>query len=346
MSESDKVMRSLLKQLTLQDGAVHKAVFDEYERLHNSAQLTAIQCVDLTVEISSQSQVTFIIFDGFDECSINVQRGLATHLQDLMQKARGTIRLFISGRPSVEPRLSGWIHDEINVRDNNLKDLSFLVREKVSSAADSFEFKSLYWLGGVSRAEAVIAAIEMHAHGMFRWVQSAINYLHESKFYGVMTSRLHNLHELEDLHELYEKIWDNAIRDAKEAYKAMKTLMLFTMYRFEAPTFRWMGINYPEYRFGLKYVAYAAAFTMDLITSEDNPPMSLPDLVRLCPDFVEYEEMREDGLDVSKLRLPHISVKEFLEDRHNAEYSPTAGHAFLAQLCMLARRHDQSSPPP
>jgi hypothetical protein len=121
----------------------------------------------------------------------------------------------------------------------------------------------------------------------------------------------------------------------------MKTLILFAMYGLEGPERRLsMDAEMEVFLPGLSHVAEAAAFTTDPITSQgDTPPISLPDLVRLCPDFVEYEEIREDtrpncSNDVSKLRLQHVSVKEFFVTRNGAEYSPVAGHAFLARLCM------------
>ena len=233
MSNSDEIMRTLLKQLALEEGVVHKAVLDVYERLHDRAQLTASECVELIVEISSQLQSTFLVLDGFDECPLDVQRAMGTHMQDLMQKARTTIKIFISGRPSVEPRLRAWVSNKIDVRDNNLTDLSFMIRKKVSLAGESPELKSIYWAGPHCRAEQVVAVLETHAQGMFKWVDLALGYLHESRYYSAMTRRLNTLPALRDLIDLYAEIWKNTMAAADEAdQKAMKILIMFAMYGF------------------------------------------------------------------------------------------------------------------
>ena len=290
MSDSDKIMRSLLKQLTLHDGAIHKAIFDAYERLHNRAGLTADEGVDLMVEMSSQSQAVVIVLDGFDESSVEVHRDVAICLQNLRRRVIGNTRVLITGRPSVEPRLKDWINAQINVRDNNLQDISRVIRKKVLAAANSHEFKPLYWSRADCRAEHVVSILYKHAQGMFRWIESALSYLHKSKYYGAITRRLQSLPDLEDLMDLYAEIWDKAIAAADEKYrKAMKTLILFSTYGIERPTMKFFDQKWDTLAPGLAHVAYGADFAMDptapqrgrLFHKFTGPRASVPRLCRV-----------------------------------------------------------------
>ena len=337
MSDADKVMRSLLKQLALQSNGIQKVVFNAWQDMDNSSELTADECIDFMVQVSSQLQTTWIVLDGFDECTVEVQRDLAALFQKLMLKAKETIRFFVSARPSVAPRLSSWIHADVNVRDNNLGDLTILVREKVTLAAETPEFRPLYWRGSESRVDEVITTLETHAHGMFRWVQSALTFLHLSQHYMAMTEALKTLPQLEDLMVLYGSIWDEQVnRLTRMDRKVVKVLILFSMYGLDAELFRhsWQI----DFFAGLDHIAQAAAFVLDPKATQTNvPTVKIFDLVRLCPDFVEYTEIHVVSNvenDMSTLRLSHVSIREVLISAYGDEYQPGPGHAFLADLCL------------
>ena len=345
MSDANKVMRSLLKQLALQSDGIQKVVFDAWQDMHNSSELTADECIELMVEVSSQLQTTWIVLDGFDECTIEVQRDLAALFQKLMLKAKETIRLFVSARPSVARRLSSWIHADVNVRDNNLGDLTILVREKVTLAAETPEFRALYWRGSESRVDEVITTLETHAHGMFRWVQSALTFLHLSQHYMAMTEALKTLPQLEDLMVLYGSIWDEQVnRLTRTDRKVVKALILFSMYGLEGPWLAYVVDNEEVSIPAVDHAAQAAEFIMGAITQAIEPTVKTLDLIRLCPDFLDYPEIdvdngsNSDWLEYEKTRkgprLSHVSVREFLVTAHGDEYLPGPGHAFLADLCL------------
>ena len=98
MADPDKVMRSILKQLAIQEDAVHESLQKSWEKTHNSSFLTAAESVDLLLEGSANLKEIYIIFDGFDEATESVQRELAAHFRSLLSKITGVVRLFVSGK--------------------------------------------------------------------------------------------------------------------------------------------------------------------------------------------------------------------------------------------------------
>ena len=173
----------------------------------------------------------------------------------------------------MEPRLHSWISDEVNVRDNNRADFALVVKARVAAAADSDEFRSLYWNNTASRANEVVSLLEDQADGMFRWVVTALNYLHKSKHYAAMTKRLRNLHDLKYLLDLYATIWEATLAEADENDKEiMRLLILLAMYGQEPPEIRiFMDVNREPVGTSETYIVDAVDFSLESSTEHSKP---------------------------------------------------------------------------
>ena len=131
------------------------------------------------------------------------------------------------------------------------------------------------------RAEQVITLLETNAEGVFKWVQCALSFIHDSMHYDAMTRRLQNLDKL-DLYDLYEQIWSSLIGKAdEEGQSVIKILILFALHGSNPPMclldmeYKYLdGTDYEghlEWRNGQTYVVHASTMmTETKVNSDDN----------------------------------------------------------------------------
>jgi hypothetical protein len=342
MSQASNILRSFVKQLAIDntERKLMNCVEKAWKENHLKSDLTLQQSLDLISEISTNCMETIIVVDGLDECQDHVQQELTSALHQLLQRSKTTMKLLIAARPEVEYNLRDLDVATINIRDNNVADINFLIEETVRKSAVSGALRHLYTKNAESQAQNVIDTLKKYAQGMFRWVQLSFKYLHASKHYSTMNRRLEQLSRLKDLFDLYDVIWQNMQGELDtEDQIAVRTLLSFVLYGKGYPEVRiLMDMNRDPIDFGLSYIEQAAAFAS---FGHVDMTINVDEIVHICSSFVDLTSVAEQP----SLRLQHFSVREYLIERHPTEFSTIKGHAFLARICMDWYNHCLSKLP-
>jgi hypothetical protein len=334
MTDAGRIFCCLLKQLCLAypDEELPRPIAEAWRSNQHKAHLDSKEAVRLIVSTTSDLKLLILIIDGLDESDANVQRQLLEGFLGIIRGSHCPVKLFISGRPEVEPFLKGLHATEIDVGKNNTEDILSFIEERIHQAAKDPILGGLYSTGSEDQIDAVKSTLQIHAQGMFLWAHLALNYLHRCKHFHAMARRLNELPRLMDLFILYDKIWERMHEDIDEVDKiAIRTLLTFALYGYRYPLNKGLLYGDADPQEGrLHYPAYAALFAVE---GKTDCSWKLDSISRLCPDFVTVEKEYHYDHQIS-LRVQHVSVQEYLVQKQPLHFSFEAGHGFLATLCM------------
>jgi hypothetical protein len=300
MDRVDKIMRNLLKQLAIEQDHVYNEIKQKYDEMHNSSHLTAVECVDILVGLSSQTRILYLVIDALDESPEDVQMDLTNYLQEITRRATGSVKVFISGRHRVRDYLESWTSHKIDIGGKNKEDVAHIVTKRVNEYSQHPKFRRLYYDVDHSRSTHVLDVIQRNAGGMFRWAEMALSLLHQSKTFDGMTRKLEQLPRLDTLNSVYDRIWTSALEDADETEQnVIKTLAMLALYGGST--------GQPERLVSQVHL--------------------IPDFLGVFGDFWPFERV---------LTLQHSSVREFFLARPTSEFSEVNGHVFMSELCLSA----------
>lgn len=341
------IMRCLLKQLADNPhSSMDENVTTLYEERHHKSDLSTSQCTELISTLVRKLLTCFIVVDGLDECPREVQADLIDALQDIKARAECPIKLFISSRDEVHIHqlLSDVTDFAADLQIHNQRPLNQVIRNNVQTAATKPLLRRLYSAGNANQTEKVIASLQRHANGMFRWADIALAYLHSSKNYHDMSNRLAKVSDLGGrLFDLYTEIWDKEVKPLlSESRAALRAALLMLLYGLGMP---WTDLSSAghleahDYMWSIQ-IASASSFaeTGSIFGSytDDQAAMggsySIEDIASMCPSLIGIRFSAGD--DRPNLYIPHVSVNQFLVKEHADEFSPRAGHAYLSSLCM------------
>ena len=317
----DAIFRSLLKQVadTGEEDVIHPLVLSTYLEQRPKGPLSASQCMELIPRLTTLAQRVIIVLDGIDECPVSAQRALLAQVQKLIV-ARNTFKVFVASRKeqSIKDGLEDLHPISFDIASQNEQAINKVVDEKVGLACSSTH-KSLYVRGTHDQSFKVRDTLKKHAGGMFRWVDAALSFLHESSTFAEMADRLEKLPVCEDLYVLYDEIYGRVVQKARRSGNevVMKTTLLLMLYGQELSSTKGESVA------PAMYIVEACQFAK---TGRLSTGYTASDLCENCVGFLLLDES-------GRLSIAHASVREYLSSRHS-EFAFEVGHAQLAALCI------------
>jgi hypothetical protein len=347
------ILACLVKQAVAKASSqkLPEALLELYnKKVHERSGLTESQCLELLLELCGRLSTITVVFDGLDECPLPVQRDLLTKLRNISNSSEATVKIFIASRKEgdIADMVEEWFTGYIDITQCTEQAINEMIRAEVCAASMNAALKSRYCdRKGNNQSQDVIKVLQTSAEGMFRWVQIALDYLHDSESYGEMAARLGELKRLPGLLDLYDAIYGKIVSGNTESgqrkARAIETTFNFLLHG--RPLFRQIQEQH------MSVIVEGCDFNEKGRLQE---PFRTDVLAKFCPSFLVFEAGGEapyqDGdpsLEKSGpgpvLRFPHFSVKEYLLARQPAKYSERAGKAYLAALYMEVFIHPDVS---
>ena len=338
ISRSVFILRSLVKQFysAAADGVLEGDIVRAYETQSDKSELTEEQCLTLLCSCPDTTCETRIVLDGLDECPFEVQRAMVKHLRSITENSKQSTKIFISSRDEAQIRdgLEGFANSIIEVAEFNGPPISIMIRERITEAMNDPVLRRLYVRGSESQETAVSDELEVNAQGMPRWVDLSFTFLHQSKTFLQMKSRVKQLADLKDLFDLYDKIYETNIASAENDDRiAVECVLQFLLYGFKSERDLYVPPDWKKIitvpRHPIDLILGACTF---LRTRSLQRQYTANDILALCPGLLVVTHGTSE--DSSELQIPHFSVKEYLMRKHSHLFSSAAGNASLASLCM------------
>ena len=289
------ILRSLLKQLSHPGNGelLRTVVVEAYEENSHKADLTEDQSLDLIMSVMQKSHSTTLVIDGLDECPPQVQIDLIKNLKKIIGvRTTSGVKLFISCRRTqlIQDSLLQFEPSAVDAAKNNRVDISKLIHLRVNEAADHPHLRRLYWKKGESRKSVVVERLEQNAQGMFRWVQLALDYIHNSQTYEAFTQRLAELERLTNLFALYDVLYNDMVENSTyQELQAIEVLLVFLLYGER----RLRRIESHGHHYSLDSIvspiSEAIAFIKNLDFIDASNLLTIEDLMVLCPNFVTLD---------------------------------------------------------
>ena len=348
-----KILRCLLKQLVdFGPGkGLMKQIVDEYEIRASKSSLNHVKTMELLQCITERNKSTVLILDGLDECDKSSQNQLIKNILFLYyncEQEGSSLKVFFASRPIpiIERALSQFKPKRIKTADHNSGDIDTLIHTRIQEALEDSYYQSLYKSGGSDQAGEVERILRNKSQGMFRWVQSALEYLHASVDFEELQERVEKLHRLQDLFSLYDEIYEATTKKLEPStFNGLRVVLTHLLYPekhlMDAKT-PWIKhrlfreSDYPAEikslsAYGLSpealFLHIAVAHARGTVVSS----FSTEYVVSLCPNFIEAVQYDDSTYHY---QFPHFSVQEYLLDRCENLYSSTVAHSFLAQQYM------------
>ncbi len=144
-SDPDEIMRSLVRQITLDDSHVHEALIMDFERREAEAKvdgfdvprLRVSECVRLMLDALGANPAVLVV-DAVDEVQEDRRHELLDGLCQLTRESAGVVKVFVTSRNNnnILALLPGALTIGIQ-RDDNKADMELFVRHHVTRAVKS-----------------------------------------------------------------------------------------------------------------------------------------------------------------------------------------------------------------
>ncbi|MCJ1378758.1 hypothetical protein MMC17_001857 [Xylographa soralifera] len=341
-----RILRCLLKQLADlgPGGGLMKQIIEQYEIRASKSDLNLVKTMELLQCIIERNRSTVLILDGLDECDKGNQNQLIKNILFLYRNCEQTgssLKVFFASRPIpvIERALSQFKPRRIKTADYNSGDIDTLIQTRIREAFEDPSYQSLYKSGDSDQTGEVERILRDKSQGMFRWVQSALEYLHASVDFEELQERLERLHHLQDLFSLYDEIYEAMTkRREPRTLNGLRVVLTHLMYAEKPVIFHWdfcilndVADNECLSAYGLSpkalFLHIAVAHARGTVVSS----FSTEYIVSLCPSFIEAVQNVDSTY---RYQFPHFSVQEYLLDRYENLYSSTAAHSFLVKEYM------------
>lgn len=162
------ILRSYVSQLARvpnHPSMIEKNIYTLYQKAREEKRgFSIIECETALVElINFYSRVTLVL-DALDECEIDTREALARILHNIIDKGKGTVKVFIASRKEadIEKYLGLENLVEISTADNK-KDIEKYIEEEIAKVDDIWRSVS------AEVKEQVKKTIGEKSDGMFRW---------------------------------------------------------------------------------------------------------------------------------------------------------------------------------
>ena len=347
-----RILHCLLKQLAdLGPGeGLMKEIVEQYEIRASKSGLNLVKTMEMLQYIIERNRSTVLIIDGLDECDKGIQNQLIKNILFLYRNCEQTgssLKVFFASRPipDIERALSQFKPRRINTADYNSEDVETLIQTRIREALEDPSYQCLYKSGNSDQTGEVERILRDKSQGMFRWVQSALEYLHASVDFEELQERLERLHHLQDLFSLYDEIYEAMTkRREPRTLNGLRVVLTHLMYAEKTWILRRTfgnsnnaedieslstdGLS-PEAIFLHIAVAHARGTVVSSFSTEH--------IVSLCPNFIEA--VQNDDYKYY-YQFPHFSVQEYLLNRYENLYTSTAAHSFLVKEYMRVFTED------
>ena len=347
------ILRCLLEQLADLGSKTKltKAVVNAHTENVTRGRLTEAESITPIQQFLNESSTTFIVLDGLDECNEKLFSNLMDSMTQLYENSEGRVRFFFCSRrlPDIEDRLKAFNPKRIDVSEHNSKDIGTYIKQRVKKSTK--DRRRLYQRGTQDQGKDVICVLQENAQGMFRWVDTAFDYLHGTKSYADMQTKLEKLTKQPKLFELYDEIYKNSIdsleTSSQVALRLALTLMLYqnTEETVDVPldNYRFLkGLYKPkrkELRQRMDYITVYIVAAVAYAQGDDSLFLDPTQVTSLCPTFILYKKPRKVNTQeifssTKDFRFPHFSVRDYLQERRADEYDYLSGHCYLAKQCL------------
>jgi hypothetical protein len=313
-SDPSELMRSILEQLSCsgEDLPIREPVVKAYKAKKKEARgrkpekLEVEEVVETVLNLLESNPATIVI-DGLDECDPAKRQELLDSLETVITDSDNIVKVFVSSRDDHDlvHRLSKTPNLYIRASDNK-EDIESFIKTRVDEAVA----KDRIICGAVSQnlRETISKSLIQKASGMFRLASLHIDQLcnpERIKTEDNVLSALANLPR--DLKKSYDVIMSQ-ILDAQEPTPSLAERILKLLHCSQQ---------------GL----WSDGFIFLVCSNRAKGNMlKRSDILSICCNLVVYDE------EVDQFRFAHLSVREYLDDRHG--YSSPEINALAAEQCL------------
>ncbi|KAK6070663.1 hypothetical protein SCUP515_08272 [Seiridium cupressi] len=337
------IFRCILAQCAiLADGSIAAPVLEAFNRSHRQGPGESDFGLNATLQFLGETlrvrddQVTFV-FDALDELT---DHGTFLRLLKGVYHSDRKLRIFLSSRFGID--VSSEFQDVIHlpINSQNADDIRTYIDNEVEAR---------YRGSGIQekQAERFKKALRDWSEGVFRWVVLELDiFLPRSRRQGSkfrpsdFEARLSKLEmsrapAVDRLFRAYEQIYVDALGDDDELSR--RYLVKSTM--------KWVLCSFRPFKSNdlASLVSYSQTLQQRLLRDTDadevltlrdsigtDPAIdtiSEEDLLSYCANFIVRSS---NGL----IRLAHLSVRQFFEEKQSAEFSPPQQHLEVATVCL------------
>ncbi|KZP12272.1 hypothetical protein FIBSPDRAFT_836445 [Athelia psychrophila] len=335
LSLHDKLIRSIIKQLSHRSGGFPAPLVDLYG---GGQQQPSIESLQLVLEkIIDGFERTFIIIDAVDECT-DREKTLAW-VEQLTQRKKGNLQVIFSSRPEQDiiDKLRCMVYITRVTLNGTLAD------KDIETYIDAMLSKMIRW--DAQTIARVKDALITDSDGMFRWVAFQISELSKCRTRRAVDDQLRNLPK--DLEGMYERALLNSPhhQDLKQClmWLAFSSYPLRPEELADVVTVDLSAHGLPSYDPDLRYFGTADMLITcsGFVTETDAAAKSL------CRAHSKVPQRR-----IKVIKLAHMSVKDYLvSDRIKAgaasyfSLNAMLSHSLITKTCMAYVFHLRSVRP-
>ncbi|KAJ5150759.1 uncharacterized protein N7500_010948 [Penicillium coprophilum] len=325
------IMRSLVKQISLtreeNDCRVRCPLLKVYksrqaEASHTGerpAPLTVEDCVEVICEIGRATPLTIVI-DALDECSSQERRILLEALEEIRQRCRDVVKIFVSSRYEEDIAVAFKKGETLEVTfQSNHEDLKQFVEIEVErfvkrwSTMHGESDLALHKLG-----EDIKEALMTGAQGMFLWVTLQLESISDTD----------HVKDIDSIRQALTSLPPTLSKSYEAIYRRINSMSESTR-RVAISSFQWLLCAKRK----LSVSELVAAISMFSTQSSHVSARSIRDY---CCNLVTIDN------EADTFRLVHLTVREFLETL--PEFSIDESNATIVDGCLgLYLREERES---
>ncbi|KAF5001606.1 hypothetical protein FGRMN_912 [Fusarium graminum] len=289
------ILRSYIRQLSevpRRIHSIHKASWELYNKSKNiQHDLTLADCQDtLATIINSYPRVTLVL-DALDECRDETKRELVELFQNLVQKNKGLLKVFVASRK--DPDIESYLEPLQNHRSlvsistsDNAGDIEKFITSKI---------REWQFIPDTTKQRVRKTLVEK-SDGMFRWAYLQLRYLKKLRMNSDILARLERLPET--LSEAYDEIYNECEFGSSQRIMLQRAI-------------RWvLWAKRPLDSVTLLAAIRTESKRVDGDKAVDASDVTEPILESICHDLV----VRDSELGIWK--FPHASVAEHFLLKH------------------------------
>ncbi|QYT03017.1 ANK_REP_REGION domain-containing protein [Trichoderma simmonsii] len=311
------ILRSYVSQLARVPNhptMIEKNIYTIYLKARKEKRgLSTIECETALIELINFYSRTILVLDALDECEMDTRETLARVLRNLVDKGKGTIKVFIASRKEadIEEHLGLRKLVEISTADNK-EDIEKYVEEEVAKVSGIWSSVS------AEVKEQVKKTIGEKSDGMFRWVYLQWQELKKLRTNQSILKRLGNLPQ--SLTDAYEEIYSN-IEEKEILQRAVKWVLCARrpLTSQELPMAIRLEIN-------LESVTVSDAIDESTLES-------------ICSHLVVLDSQ------LKVWKFAHASVAEYFENQHQSWIDKAAEDVAILLVSCLTDCYSNWTPP-
>ncbi|CAI6301072.1 unnamed protein product [Periconia digitata] len=305
---------SLLKQLAVSSGQIHKIVAEEYAKRRETGHLTLPEVHEFLCTAVQSYDNTYLIIDAFDECEEKEQYRLIQGLKDIVT-ACPQCKVFISSRPyeKIKSLLEGCAHLDIN-SSNNKDDIYMFITDELAKCQVKREKEGLPLISPETGLH-IIDMLMTLSDGMFQWVRLHLDRLLELETDSDIREELKTLPA--GLEKTYDQIWARMQAMPGKSFERAKRALQWAL-----------CARHPQREDRL-----LAAICRDKTVSPGTTNLQLKSIFRSCPGLLDTD-------DEQNVIFTHLSVREYFATFHKDLVDD--GAMVTASFCLRLLLHEST----